>query len=646
MVRLPLVAYVVGIDLGTTNTVVATVREGVACTVPGADGTRLIPSTVSFLPSGAVLVGGRAIERRLIDPTSTVFSTKRLIGRAWDTEEVQRARATLPFELGPGPAGGTVVAIGGRAYSLEEIAAFVLTHARANAEAHLRQPVHRAVITVPANFNDLQRAATKTAGRIAGLEVLRILNEPTAAALAYGTPAVSRERIAVFDLGGGTFDVTLLDLAGEVLEVVATAGDTSLGGDDIDILVAERMAEDLLTKHRLDARALPATFGRLRVLAEQMKCALSAGEEHTLVADDIVPAVRGHSVQWRFRMTRPELEWASVALIERTFKVCKLALSAAGAEPREIDRIILVGGATRMPLVARKVRQFFGRSPIVQINPDEVVALGAAIQAALLDPSRSRGGPAVSPRIASDSVVVDAQSAEPSRPPSEAPQGLPIVSLSTARPLPLNSAPLAQLELAKPPVFGERPQKPLVFDPGYDAAPPPRSVPVPPQSQSAVPLVFDAGAPGTPRPAPLLIDVTPLSLGIETVGGFCDILIEANTPVPCDRTRTFATASDSQTSVRVRVTQGESKRSAENTFLGELELSGIPPAPRGKTPIEVTFIIDSDGILDVRARNVTTGSETIAKLQLVGAQTSAADIAAMQSRQAAQPSPLERLNQS
>jgi molecular chaperone DnaK len=341
-------------------------------------------------------------------------------------------------------------------------------------------------------------------------------------------------------------------------------------------------------------------------------------------------------------MTRPELEWASVALIERTFKVCKLALGAAGAEPREIDRIILVGGATRMPLVARKVKQFFGRSPIVQINPDEVVALGAAIQAALLDPSRTRGGPAVSPRIASDSVV-DAQSGEPSRPPSEAPQGLPLVSSSTVRPLPSNSVPLARLELAKPPVFGERPQKPLVFDPGYDAAPPPRSARMPPQS--AVPLVFDAGAPGTPRPAPLLIDVTPLSLGIETVGGFCDILIEANTPVPCDRTRTFATASDSQTSVRVRVTQGESKRSAENTFLGELELSGIPPAPRGKTPIEVTFIIDSDGILDVRARNVTTGSETIAKLQLVGAQTSATDIAAMQSRQAAQQSLLERLNQ-
>ena len=642
MVLSTLVANAVGIDLGTTNTVVATVREGVAFTIPGPDGTRLIPSSVSFLPSGGVVVGSRAIERRLIDPASTIFSTKRLIGRAWDTEEVQRARRTLPFELRPGPAGGTVVAIGARAYSLEEIGAFVLTHARAHAEAHLGQPVHRTVITVPANFNDLQRAATKTAGRIAGLEVLRILNEPTAAALAYGTPATSHERIAVFDLGGGTFDVTLLDLAGEVLEVVATAGDTSLGGDDIDILVAERMADDLLTKHGFDARALPATFGRLRVLAEQMKCALSVGEEHTFIANDVLPPVRGNSVPWRFRMTRPELEWSSVALIERTFKVCKQALTAAGAEPHQIDRIILVGGATRMPLVARKVRQFFGRSPIVQINPDEVVALGAAIQAELLDPSRSRGGPTVSPRIASDSVV-DAKSAELARPPSEAPQSLPIVSLPTVDPVRVKSVPLAQIELTKAPILGERPQKPLVFDPGYDAAAPPARRE---HAESAVPLVFERAVPSAPRPAPLLIDVTPLSLGIETVGGFCDILIEANTPVPCDRTRTFATASDSQTSVRVRVTQGESKRFAENTFLGELELSGIPPAPRGKTPIEVTFIIDSDGILDVRARDVTSGLETLAKLQLVGAQTSAADIEAMRLRQAAQPSMLEALNES
>jgi len=270
------------------------------------------------------------------------------------------------------------------------------------------------------------------------------------------------------------------------------------------------------------------------------------------------------------------------------------------------------------------------------------VALGAAIQAELLDPSRSRGGPTVSPRIASDSVV-DAKSAELARPPSEAPQSLPIVSLPTVEPVRVKSVPLAQIELTKAPILGERPQKPLVFDPGYDAAAPPARRE---HAESAVPLVLERAVPSAPRPAPLLIDVTPLSLGIETVGGFCDILIEANTPVPCDRTRTFATASDSQTSVRVRVTQGESKRFAENTFLGELELSGIPPAPRGKTPIEVTFIIDSDGILDVRARDVTSGLETIAKLQLVGAQTSAADIEAMRLRQAAQPSMLEALNES
>jgi molecular chaperone DnaK len=318
-------------------------------------------------------------------------------------------------------------------------------------------------------------------------------------------------------------------------------------------------------------------------------------------------------------MTRPELEWASLALVERTFKVCQQALDVAGCEPGELDRVILVGGATRMPMVARKVEQFFGRPPIVRINPDEVVALGAAIQAALLDKTKQRTGPAEHPRIAEESVVQPLPPDEQARRGSEPPAGLPIVSKSD-RPPP-TPVPIAQIVLARPPVLAARPAKPLVFD--FPPSVPEPRAPVPP--------------PVAPRSAPLLIDVTPLSLGVETVAGFCDRLIDANTPVPCDRTRAFTTASDGQTTVVVRVAQGESKRFEENTFLGELELSGIAAAPRGETQIAVTFVIDPDGILDVRARDQKTGREQTARLQLVGAQATPADVEAMRARQAAHP---------
>ncbi|MDP9151338.1 MAG: Hsp70 family protein, partial [Myxococcota bacterium] len=394
----------VGIDLGTTNTVVATVRDGVARTLAGSDGSRLLPSVISFDPSGSVQVGSGAADRRVIDAANTIYSVKRLIGRAWTSPEVQLARAQLPFELQEGPKGGSVVVARGESYTLPEISAFVLRQARAVAENALGEPVESAVITVPANFNDLQRAATKTAGALAGLQVLRILNEPTAAALAYGSEEALPQRIAIYDLGGGTFDVTLLDLAANVFEVVATAGDTALGGDDIDVVIAERIAEDLLKRHRFDAHAQPAVFGRLRLLAEAMKRALSTSEEHTLRAEDLLPATRGGAVPWQYRMTRPELEWASLPLVERTFKVCQRVLDAAGIRVADLHRVILVGGATRMPMVARKVEQFFGRPPLVRINPEEVVALGAAVQAHLLEGARERGGGATTrPLIARES---------------------------------------------------------------------------------------------------------------------------------------------------------------------------------------------------------------------------------------------------
>jgi molecular chaperone DnaK len=684
-------AIAVGIDLGTTNTVVAAVRNGVVATVPDPDGVRLIPSVVSFHPSGSVIVGRGALERRLLDAPSTIYSVKRLIGRAWGSPSVEQARSRLPFELREGPGGGTMVVARGEAYTLPEISAFVLRQAKAVAEAALGSPVERAVITVPANFNDLQRAATKTAGRLAGLEVLRILNEPTAAALAYGPESNAQERIAVYDLGGGTFDVTLLDLAGNVFEVLATSGDTALGGDDIDTVIADRMADDLLAKHRLDARAQPLVYGTLRILAEDMKRALSARDEHTVSADDLVPGARGASVPWSFRMTRPELEWASLALIERTLQVCQQALDAGGAGARAVDRVLLVGGATRMPLVARKVEQFFGRAPIVRINPDEVVALGAAIQAALLDRSRERSAqPTAHPRIAEESVLAkvpldDAPATEdllglplvgaPKPPPAPAraavrpaPPPLPVAAplagpppLAAAPPAAVPAPPSPRSPAAKPPpeltpkrteFLPGREAKPLVFDVPPSEPPPAKRGRVPDlpdprrATQPVTPPASPTRAPATPRPpapaaprrpSPLLIDVTPLSLGVETVGGFCDILIEANTPVPCDRARSFATASAGQTSVRVRVSQGASGRFAENTFLGELELSGLAPAPRGETQIAVTFEIDADGILNVRARDVKTGIQTAARIQLVGAQGDPREDAAMLARQAAHP---------
>lgn len=645
-------AVAVGIDLGTTNTVVAAVRDGVARTIPDPEGSRLIPSVVSFLPSGSVAVGKAALERRLVDARSTIYSVKRLIGRAWGSPSVEQARGKLPFELREGPAGGTVVVARDETYSLPEISAFVLRQAKAVAEAALGEPVERAVITVPANFNDLQRAATKTAGRLAGLEVLRILNEPTAAALAYGPQGKANERIAVYDFGGGTFDVTILDLAGNVFEVLATSGDTALGGDDIDVVIADRMADDLLKKHRYDARAQPLVYGRLRILAEEMKRALSFGETHTLGVDDLIPGDRGATVPWSFRMTRPELEWASLALIERTFRVCQQALDASAAGPGELDRILLVGGATRMPMVARKVEQFFGRAPVVRINPEEVVALGAAIQAALLDRARQNNAqPMAHPSIAEDSVVQELPTVDVAA--SEDLVGLPIIGGPKPPPAP---APRPR----GPPVPAPAPEKAaaapvaerLGFLPGrstqelvFDVKPstPPPAVPdlPPPPKRAALPATPLSAEPSAPapvrRPAPLLIDVTPLSLGVETVGGFCDILIDANTPVPCDRTRSFSTASTGQTTVHVRVSQGQSGRFSENTFLGELELSGLTAAERGETQIAVTFEIDADGILNVRARDVKTGHETVARIQLVGAQTDPREVEAMRARQAAHP---------
>ncbi|MCS6902045.1 MAG: Hsp70 family protein [Myxococcales bacterium] len=740
---------VVGIDLGTTNTVVAHVRDGRAVALADESGERLIPSVVSFHPSGQVVVGRAAKERRLQDPQNTIYSVKRLIGRPWASEDVQRARERAPFDLREGPGHAVMVVARGETYTLSEISAYVLRKAKSVAEAALGQPVERAVITVPANFNDLQRAATKVAGRVAGLEVLRILNEPTAAALAYGYGKSNDERIAIYDFGGGTFDVTLLDLSGHVFEVLATAGDTFLGGDDVDLAIADRICEAFLRQHRYDPRGDLQVFEHIRAAAETIKHRLSQDTQATVSLREIAFGTGGHPLGLDYTLSRPELEKLILPLVDRTFQVCREALRTAGCSPRDFDQVILVGGSTRIPMVRQRVAEFFGREPLARVSPDEVVAIGAAIQAmaltsqeprrsqhdpgerkiptlsglgeaaqkagrvrtdpaALRQPTTARGlgggsrnatliyggappmqhnlppglpgamtdrapntadyvAPEPPPRPPAGptklSLGAEARSAL-ARPPEESPVAvLPLIGVAPEPPrgtLPTSPSggeiPAAALP---PPQSPEAPPArpsprvttadqaadipPLDLIPALTSpAPPPLPVaspsPVPVARKSSTvalpsPVVPPAAPPPAPAPpprvaAPVLIDVTPLSLSVETVGGYCDTIIARNTPIPCDGTRIFATASNNQRVVRVRVAQGESKRFGENTVLGELELTGIREAARGEVEISVTFEIDTDGLLQVRARDISTGREAQARMKLIGAQDSASTDAA------------------
>src|SRR5580704_13874113 len=387
----------VGIDLGTSNTVVAAVRDGRAVTLADDEGRRLIPSIVSFHPNGSVIVGENAKERRLIDPANTIYSVKRLIGRSWASDEVQQARGRFPFELREGAKNSTLVVARGETYALPEMSAFVLRRAKAIAEKALGETVDRAVVTVPANFNDLQRASTKVAGKLAGLEVLRILNEPTAAALAYGQTSTQNERLAVYDLGGGTFDITLLDLSGNVFEVLATAGDTALGGDDFDLVIADLMADQIVRNHRFDPRVDVTEFARLRIYAERLKQQLSSESEATIAIEDVGMGEGGKPITITFKMTREELERETEGMIERTLDVCRFAIETVNLKVANMDRVIMVGGPTRMPLIQRRVQDFFGQPPALKVNPDEVVALGAAIQAHVLDRGRKQGARAAVP---------------------------------------------------------------------------------------------------------------------------------------------------------------------------------------------------------------------------------------------------------
>jgi molecular chaperone DnaK len=563
----------------------------------------------------------------------------------------------------------------GESYTLSEISAFVLRQVRSVAEFNVAEPCTRAVVTVPANFNELQRSATKAAGRVAGLDVLRILNEPTAAALAYGYGRGSRERIAVFDLGGGTFDMTLLELSGEVFEVMATAGDTYLGGDDIDVLIAEQMADAFLEHHRYDPRQDAQAYERLRAAAEWAKCQLSDLPEVQLRIEELAYGAAGTSLDLTFALSRPVLERMTQPLIARSFDVCEDAMRVAGIRPTQLDNVILVGGSTRMPLVQRMVTEYFGREPLQQIDPDLVVAQGAAIQGRALtspaeraalgrvalkritrDPLNVRRPSEVPPprttsvhppydQDADTAVDLDADSDRRPRRPL-APPPLPRIAPKSARPLgstTLEGPAFAHAPVPPPlPSFGTAPVEPRPAGPAFAPDRPvqeedlsleslePVDLPMPDLS-SAPPVEAPPPLPETAMP--LLLDVTPHSLGIETVGGFCESVIKRNAAIPVEQTRIFSTAQDNQRIVRVRICQGESRRLDDNQGLGEIELAGLRAAARGKVKIGVTFEIGADGTLSVRARDLETGREQSVRIKLVGGMADD-DVQAMMDRQA------------
>ncbi len=670
---------VIGIDLGTTNSVVAVAEGRRVQVLLGEDGQPLIPSVVSFPPEGPPLVGHAARARRLHDARNTVYSVKRLIGRPFQSPEVERARRRFAFDLVERQGGGVGVRVrDGEVFTLTEISAMVLRELRRIAEGALARPIDRAVITVPANFNELQRSATRAAGRVVGLRIARILNEPTAAALAYGQDGPMR-RVAVYDLGGGTFDVTFLEMEDDVYEVLTTAGDTFLGGDDIDLAVADVMADRLAERTGRDPRTHPQTFERLRAAAEWIKCALS----DQLHAEIRLEAPFGRAEHtFRFEMSREQLEQLAAPLVERSLNVCEEAMREAGLRRERLDAVVLVGGSTRMPLVRREVARFFGRPPACRIDPDLVVGQGAAVHAAALGrhehvfvhvaaaeqsapPSTELPSPFREPEnpepASSETPSIPSPSWEPAETvmldPNYARDVERIAPGALRRYVDLGDG-LVEVEVALPEETGKEigsEEEPSGVIPPPDALAPPVLFGLPPSEvpREAIPELPGAwlhteppsapppsvplprAAPGltvSDRPPPLLMDVTPLALAVETAGGYCQRIIERGTPVPTEQRRLFTTARDGQRTVRARICQGPHPRFEENQALGTLELEGLREAPRGTVRIEVTFSLDADGTLHISARDVETGRSQSTRIVLLGAEDEQ-ELQALQERQ-------------
>jgi molecular chaperone DnaK len=488
---------IIGIDLGTTNSVMAYMEGGKPNVIPNAQGGRLTPSVVAEDDKGEILVGTPAKNQAITNPEGTIYSVKRLIGRPWDDPEVKKDKEFLPFEMRKSDSGGVEVKMGSKWYTPQEISAKILAKMKKDAEEFLGEEVKEAVITVPAYFDDSQRQATKDAGKIAGLKVKRIVNEPTAAALAYGVDKGKDEKVAIFDLGGGTFDISILEIGDGVFEVLSTNGDTHLGGDDFDQVIIDYLADEFKAKENFDLREDRTALQRLREVAEKAKVELSTTEETDINVPYITATDKGPK-HLKEKLTRAKLEQLTANLIEQTVKPCEKALKDAGLKKEDINQVLLVGGMTRMPAVVKKVEEIFGKEPNKGVNPDEIVGVGAAIQAGVL---------------AGDVKDIT------------------------------------------------------------------------------------------------LLDVTPLSLGLETLGGVMTRLIDRNTTIPVEKKQIFSTAADNQPAVEIHILQGEREMAQDNKTLGRFILDGIPPAPRGVPQIEVTFSIDANGILNVKAVDLATKKE-------------------------------------